>query len=84
MILLLLLLLVILVANISVHSYLLHKVKNRISIFHSLKNDNVDSKINTDKLRTDSYGPIVFDISLAVILAGYSFEAYNEPVSSHQ
>lgn len=29
-----------------------------------------------------SPSPYQFDISLAVILAGYSFEAYNEPVRS--
>ena len=33
-----------------------------------------------DKKLSGNDTPVKFDISLAVILAGYSFEAYNEPV----
>ena len=41
----------------------------------AVASDSVDSK---SEIKVTS--SIKFDISLAIILAGYSFEAYNEPV----
>jgi hypothetical protein len=50
------------------------------SILHDTKYAIEDSALQS-ALRSDRNGPVKFDISLAVILAGYSFEAYNEPSS---
>jgi hypothetical protein len=50
------------------------------SILHDTKYAIEDSPLQST-LRSDRNGPVKFDISLAVILAGYSFEAYNEPSS---
>ena len=45
----------------------------------SLKGDISEVSL-TKKPLNEKTAPVKFDISLAVILAGYSFEAYNEPV----
>lgn len=39
------------------------------------------SRVEERRQQQPTSAPVKFDISLAVILAGYSFEAYNEPVS---
>lgn len=45
------------------------------------KNSALESSVSGIVQRdVNAISPVKFDLSLAVILAGYSFEAYNEPV----
>lgn len=64
------------------HSF--HKKFSYDNVLYSSRSETASTSVTSPESdgSIHSPSPHQFDISLAVILAGYSFEAYNEPVRS--